>query len=339
LARNLVFTAASAAALLVAGAAAGEEAAPDDAPADAAPADGATAGDAPSALATYYPPPVGGPELRLAESPTRLYVDGAYAVADDLSALPYIAGRARNFRFAAGGTWRWRRFALEGEVPFVNVTHVDVSSVVNQAPLPEDAHQTTLSLGDLMAGASWTTPLVGAETLVGGFGIRGRFPTHTTEFNFHLMDGSLATFTLPYYFHVEPTLILGGALGRFTFVVNQGAIALLGPDGSLDQQVIHVPTIVFWDAHYAVSWAPWPFLGASVELATDIQINHVSGVDFTKFNDVRAVWVAPALQGHFGDYRVDLIARRGLSRGQELYGVLEYVGTSSYTLRLTRAFN
>jgi hypothetical protein len=331
LARNLVFTAASAAALLVAGAAAGEEAAADGAPADSAPK-----GDA---LATYYPPPVGGPELRLAESPTRLYVDGAYAVADDLSALPYIAGRARNFRFAGGGAWRWRRFAFEGEIPFVNVTHVDVSSVVNQAPLPEDAHQTTLSIGDLMLGASWTTPLVGVETLVGGFGLRGRFPTHTTQFNFHLMDGSLAIFTLPYYFHVEPTLILGGAVGRFTFVVNQGAIALLGPDGSLDQQVIHVPTIVFWDAHYAVSWAPWPFLGASVELATDIQINHVGGVDFTKFNDVRAVWVAPALQGHFGDYRVDLIARRGLSRGQELYGVLEYVGTSSYTLRLTRAFN
>jgi hypothetical protein len=331
LARNLVFTAASAAALLVAGAAAGEEPA-----ADGAIADGAPPGDA---LATYYPPPVGGPELRLAESPTRLYVDGAYAVADDLSALPYIAGRARNLRFAAGGAWRWRRFALEGEIPFLNVTHVDVSAVLNQPPLPEDAHQTTLSIGDLMLGASWTTPLVGTETLVGGFGIRGRFPTHTTQFDFHLMDGSLAIFTLPYYFHVEPTLILGGAVGRFTFVVNQGAIALLGPDGNLDQQVIHVPTIVFWDAHYAVSWAPWPFLGASVELATDIQINHVNGVDFTKFNDVRALWIAPALQGHFGDYRIDLIARRGLSRGQELYGVLEYVGTSSYTLRLTRAFN
>ena len=107
------------------------------------------------------------------------------------------------------------------------------------------------------------------------------------------MDGSLADFSIPYYFHVEPTLILGGALGRFTFVVNQGAIALLGPDGNFQDQHIIVPTIYFWDAHYAVSYAPWSFLGASVELATDVQLNHIAGVDFAKFNDIRAVWVAP----------------------------------------------
>ena len=50
-------------------------------------------------------------------------------------------------------------------------------------------------------------------------------------------------------------------------------------------------------------------------------------------------WVAPALQIHpVPGYRVDLIARLGLTRGQELYGVLEYVGTHSFTLRATRAF-
>ena len=37
---------------------------------------------------------------------------------------------------------------------------------------------------------------------------------------------------------------------------------------------------------------------------------------------------------------VDGIAHRiGLTRGQEVYGVLEYVGTSSFTVRLTRTFN
>ena len=40
-----------------------------------------------SILETYYPPPVDGPELRLPESPTRLYLDGAYASSGDLSAL------------------------------------------------------------------------------------------------------------------------------------------------------------------------------------------------------------------------------------------------------------
>ena len=49
--------------------------------------------------------------------------------------------------------------------------------------------------------------------------------------------------------------------------------------------------------------------------------------------------MAPALQAHVAEYRIDAIARIGLSRGQELYGVLEYVGTHSFTLRVSRYFN
>ena len=120
-----------------------------------------------------------------------------------------------------------------------------------------------------------------------------------------------------------------------TYVINQGAIVLLGPDANFDTEHITVPTIYLYDAHYAVGVAPWSFLGASVELATMIQLNTSRAVDFQKFNDIRAVWVAPAVQIHVGDYRIDLIARVGASRGQELYGVLEYVGTSSFTLRVT----
>ena len=59
-------------------------------------------GPEPSVLATTYPPPVAGPALRLPESPTRLWLDGAYADSKDLSALPYIAGRGRNVRVARG---------------------------------------------------------------------------------------------------------------------------------------------------------------------------------------------------------------------------------------------
>lgn len=297
------------------------------------------AGEAASNLATYYPPPVEGPALRLPISPTRVYLDGAYAYTNDLSALPFIAGRARNLRFAAGGALRWGRFSFEGEIPFLNVTILDVTQVPGGMPMPQDAHQTVPSFGDVRVGVNWTTPLVGEETLVGGLGLRARLATHTTRFQFTLADFTLADYAFPYYFHIEPTLILGGALGRFVFVVNEGAVVLLGPDGNFQDQVITVPTIVFWDAHYAVSYAPIPLVGASVELATDIQVNNVSGMDFQKFNGVRAVWVAPALQFHFGALRIDLIARLGLSRGQQLYGVLEYAGTSSYTVRGTWAFN
>jgi hypothetical protein len=174
---------------------------------------------------------------------------------------------------------------------------------------------------------------------VGGFGLRVRLPTHTTAFQFHLIDNSLATYYFPYYFHLEPTAILGGAFGRLTFVLNEGALVLMGPDGDFGGQHIVVPTIVFWDAAYAVGYAPWDFLGGSVELGTDIEINHLGGVDFQKLNEVRSVWVAPALQVHLGDYRVDLIARIGLTRGADLFGVIEYAGTSSYTVRVSRTFN
>ena len=121
--------------------------------------------------------------------------------------------------------------------------------------------------------------------------------------------------------------------------MNQGAIALLGPDADFDTVHITVPSIYLWESHYAVGYAPWEVAGASVELATAIQLNHVAGTDFQKFNDIRAVWVAPALQFHFAEYRIDAIARIGLSHGQELYGVLEYVGTHSFTLRVSRYFN
>jgi len=123
-------------------------------------------------------------------------------------------------------------------------------------------------------------------------------------------------------------------------VLNQGAIVLAGPDGDFAGEHITVPTIYLWDAHYALGWAPWSFLGASVEVATTIQLNHVpSTASLQKFNNVRAVWVAPGVQVHLGATRVDLIARIGASRGQELYGVLEYVGTHSVALRVTHMFD
>lgn len=292
----------------------------------------------PAGGAAYYPPSVDGPALRLPETLTHAYADAAYAISDDLTALPYIAGHGRNFRVAVGGAWRWRRFAFDGQL-VGNLTTIDVTSVLNQEPLPEDKHQTKPSLGDLTLGVNWTERLTDGEALIGGIGVRGRIPTHTTRFQFHLNDGSIADFVIPYYFHVEPTLILGGAAGPFTYVMNQGAVVLLGPDANFDTEHITVPTIYLYDAHYAVGVAPWRFLGASVELATMIQLNHVAGVDFQKFNDIRAVWIAPAIQLHVADVRIDLIGRIGASRGQELYGVLEFVGTHSFTIRVTRLWD
>jgi hypothetical protein len=291
-------------------------------------------------LARYYPPPIEGPELRLPVSPTRLWLDAGYARADDLSSLPYITGKAWNARFAAGGSWRWGRFAFTGELPLVQATTINVDTLTNisasQLQVPSDAHQTAVSLGDLRVDADWTDHL--GDAIVGGFGLRARLPTHTTGFTFHLADGSTVIYRLPYYFHLEPTAILGAAVGRFAFVVNQGAIVLIGPDGDFEGFHIHVPTITFWDAAYAVSWAPLDELGASVELSTDIQLNHVEGADYATFNHLRSVALAPAIQWHVGGYRVDLVARYGFSKGADLFGIMEFSGTTSYTLRVTRPF-
>jgi hypothetical protein len=298
--------------------------------------DEAEAAEADRFLAKYYPAPVEGPPLRPPGMASRLWVDGTYAATDDLTALPYVAGTGQNLRFAAGGTLRWRRFAFTGELPFTQVTTLDVTAIPGGAPIPEDAHQTAVSLGDLRLGVDWSQHLT--PWLLGGFGLRGRFPTHTTRFQFHLIDGSLASYAFPYYFHVDPAAILGGKLGRFTFVLNQGAVILLGPDGNFGDQHIVVPTIVFWDAAYAVSYSPVDALAASFQVATDIQLNHVDGIEFQKLNDVRSVWIAPALQFHLADYRVDAIARWGVTRGADLFGVIQYAGSSSYTLRVSRNF-
>ena len=197
-----------------------------------------------------------------------------------------------------------------------------------------------MSFGDARIGAIWTEHLVG-DQLVAGFGLRTRLATHTTTFTFHLAYGGLLTDAFPYYFHVEPTAILGGALGRFIFVVNEGLDVLWGPNGDVEGELVVVPTIVFWDSHLALSYAPWDLLGASVELGTDIQVNNVNDPQFP-IQNIRSAWVAPAIQLHLGDWRVDLIGRfglTGLAHGTDAFGVLEYVGTNSYTLRVGRSFN
>src|SRR3954454_21381996 len=96
-------------------------------------------GDDRPAIEKFYPPPVDGPALRLPESPTRLYLDAAYGESKDLSVLPYIAGSGKNYRFAAGGVWRWNRFSFDGELAFVTLTSLHVTDALNAGPpYPED---------------------------------------------------------------------------------------------------------------------------------------------------------------------------------------------------------
>ena len=151
---------------------------------------------APRPAADYYPPPVDGPALRLPESPTRFYLDAAYAIErrPDRAAVHRRQGAELPPRRWAA-CWHWWRFAFDAQL-LAHLTTLDVTSVLNQPPLPEDAHQTKPSLGDLALGAVWTERLAG-EALIAGLGVRGRLATHTTRFQFHLNDGPIADFLSP----------------------------------------------------------------------------------------------------------------------------------------------
>ena len=292
-------------------------------------------------LRASAPAPVDAPQLRNVEPRTRVYLDGAFAQTGDLSALPDIAGSGRNLRLALGGSLRWRRFQFDLELPASQATTLDlVAPNPNILIYMEDQHQTALSIGDLRTGAQWTDALpIDALNLVGGLGLRVRLPTHTTRFQFHDIAGALGTYALPYYFHIEPTALLGGSLGPVSFVTNQGALMLMGPNGTVEGLPVVVPNIYFWDAHYAVAWRIIDLISASCEVNTTIQLNHVDGIDFRKLNDVRAVSVIPGLQVHLGRYRIDAAARLGLTRGAELLGVVVYAGTRSLILRVSRVFD
>jgi hypothetical protein len=305
-----------------------------------APTPRAVAKNGPRFLAEYAPPAIEGPGLRLAEPMTRLYVDGSYGRTDDLSGLPLIAGSAHNYRFAVGGSLRWHRFSFDGEITFSNITTIDVTEVPGGQPIDQDRHQTATSLGDTRLGFTWTTPLTDSGAVVGGFGVRLRLPTHTVVFQFHLVDMvTLGKYLFPYYFHVEPTLILGGSAGRFSFIVNEGLLLMTGPDGNFQNVHITVPNLLFWSAHYAVVYSPFQVLALSVDLGTDVQLNHVTVMDFEKVNDLVAVSLNVGLQVHIDRYRVDLVGRRGLTHDSELFGVLQYAGTQSLTLRFGRIFD
>jgi hypothetical protein len=319
-------------------------AAPDasDSESPGEPASSASAAEAPRPWADDAPAAADAPQMRNVEPRTSIYVDGSFAQTPDLSALPNIAGHGRNLRASVGGTLKWHRFQFDTELPASQATTLhllDPNAAIVIAE--EDRDQTSLSIGDLRVGAQWTDRLpVDALPLVGGFGLRVRVPTHTTAFQFHnLIDGSLNTYVLPYYFHIHPTLLLGGALGALSFVTNQGGLILMGPDGKVQDLQIVVPTIYFWDAHYAVAYRIAELVGVSVEVNTTIQLNDLDPVMFPKLSHLRAVSILPDIQLHFGDYRVDALARIGVSRGADAMGVLGYAGTRSFIVRVTRTFD
>lgn len=293
----------------------------------------------PSFLALYGPAAIEGPGIRLPEPLTRVYVDGGYARTNDLSGLPLVAGSAHNYRFAVGASKAWNRFSFDAEIAFSNITTIDVTQIPGGIPLDVDKHQTATSFGDTRLGFTWTQPLDDAGQLIGGFGFRMRSPTHTVIFQFHLVDQvSLGQYVFPYYFHLEPTVILGGWHGPFGFVVNEGVTLMTGPDGNFNDLHIIVPNLFFWSAYYALVFAPVRPVALAAELGTNLQLNHVSAMYFDKVNGLFSATVDIDLQVHIDRFRVDVVAHHGLTRDSDVFGVLQYAGTDSLTLRVGTYF-
>jgi len=286
----------------------------------------------------YAPAAADASQIRSPGPSSRLYLDAGLARSNDLSALPYMEGKGQNLRAALGASFRVRRFQFDFELPASQATTLDITHIPGGEPEVEDKHQTSYCIGDLRVGAQWSAAPFAGVPFLAGVGVRGRIPTHTVRFRFHLPDGSIGLYSFPYYFHVEPALLFGGALGPLSLVMNQGPLILIGPDAVFEQVRFVVPTIYFWDSHLAAVLALARWLALSVELNTIFQLSHVDGLDFMKLNGIRAWSVLPGLQVHLGDYRIDAIGRIGLSRGAELFGVIGYGGSNSVTLRVSRSF-
>lgn len=284
-------------------------------------------------------PGVEAPRMRNVEPRTRLYVDATYAESRDLSALPTISGSARGARVAVGGSLKLSRFQLDLELPAGQVTELYLLDP-NPAFMidPGDKRQSSVALGDSRVGVQWTArlPAAGGLETTAGLGVGVRLPTHTGRFTFHFVDGSEGVYVLPYYFHVQPALLFGGYLGPVSFVMNQGALVLLGPDGQVAGLPVVTPTIYFWDSHYAVAARLGSFILLSLAVNATVQVNQLDPVEFPQLNRVRSVFVIPGAAVRLGAYRVDLVARLGVTKGADAVGVITYAGTSSVTLRLTR---
>jgi hypothetical protein len=282
-------------------------------------------------------PAIPAPALRGLVPSTRLYLDGSVVRSRDLSALPYIAGSGINARTAFGGSWHSGGLELSGEITFAQATRIEVTQVPGGMPIPEDQTQTATSLGDSYLGLSYTHAFEEWPVAIGA-SLRGRIPTHTTIFQFHLIDGSLGRYPFPYYFHIEPALLLAGGWGPVSLVINEGPLVLLGPDGNFNELHIVVPTLWFWDSHAALAVALGETLGLSVELVTTFLTSHIDQPEFADLNGLVGVSLNPAISLRFERFQADLVGRWGLNKGAEAFGVITFAGTQGLLLRLSLFF-
>jgi hypothetical protein len=311
----------------------------EDAPPTESEAEAASAPAAPSPPRPFDPPHVDYPGIQALGPGISLYLDTTYETTSDLSTFWWVQGRGTNYRLSVGGTYQAGGLRLNAEVP-VQYTELAIDLLMKQAPAAPDRTKAAVSLGDVITGAAyfWELP-TGSVSASAGLGLRVRWPTHTTRFQFGLVDGSILEFGFPYYLHVAPGALLSASWGPVSVLVNQGVLAMLAKDVTLGDVLQRIPNLYFWESHVAGGVDATDWLLLSVEMVSFVQLNRVEVSNMTNLNDTRAVFVSPGVGLATGQLRLAVAGRFGLTgRSARDFGVITFSGTHAVVARVSYVF-
>jgi hypothetical protein len=321
-----------------------EESTPVEAPADP---DAVTTERAVGPAQPLIPPGIDYPGIVDLGPRMSLYIDHTYEYANDLSTFWWVQGRGNNYRVALGGLCAFGNLRMHAEVP-VQYTQLAIDTLMGNEPAATDRIKAALSLGDVITDAAyyWDLPSDAKPTHV-GLGLRVRWPTHTTRFQFGLMKGGTIEFGFPYYLHLSPAAILSTSYGPVFLVANQGVLAMLAKDIDLGGILAKIPNMYFWESHVAAGLAATEWLAFTLEVLSVVQLNRVEMTNAlaqppeeqTRVFTTRAVFFNPGATLDLGRYRLALAARLGLpGNSTRDFGVFTFSGTRAFLARLSYLF-
>jgi hypothetical protein len=174
-----------------------------------------------------------------------------------------------------------------------------------------------------------------------GLGLRVRWPTHTTRYQFGLAPpaGGTVEFGFPYYLHLAPAALFSTSYGPVFLVVNEGVLAMLAKDITIGGILQRIPNIYFWESHVAAGLAATDWLAFTLELLSFVQLNRVDVEQMTNLNDTRAVFLNPGATLDLGSYRLAVAGRFGLTgRSTRDFGVITFSGSHAFLVRLSCLF-
>jgi hypothetical protein len=274
------------------------------------------------------------PGIQRLFQPSGLYIDHTYERSSDLSTMAWVGGSGRNYRVGFGATWKRGPWNFSAELP-LQYTRLTIEKLQEMEPAPADRSKGALSLGDLLLGSTYGgRTRVGPVALSLGAGLRVRVPTHTMRFSFGLINGGTVTFGIPYYLHASPTLIAGATFGDLAFTMNQGVLGMFSKDIDIGGIPQPVPTIYFWESHYALSLTGLGPLTLWTELTYCHQLNAIQVVNFERVNGIDALSVQPGIAWRIDRYVVIAEARLGVTKDTQDLGIVAFAGNHAFLVRM-----